>query len=85
MEEKSYDHKLSKLNDDLECTYENMYEEYTYRNIYEHRVYSDWSTIAAYLGTITETLSRTLRKSQNENITRVSGKKIFVINMHRLK
>lgn len=43
------------------------------------------STIAAYLGTITETLSRTLRRFQNDHIIRVSGKKIFVINMHQLK
>jgi len=47
LKEKSYDHKLSKLNDDFDCTYENMYEEYTYGNIYEHRVYSDWSTVVA--------------------------------------
>lgn len=43
------------------------------------------STIAAYLGTITETLSRTLRRFQNDNIIRVSGKKIFVLDMHQLK
>ncbi|MBK9097426.1 MAG: Crp/Fnr family transcriptional regulator [bacterium] len=43
------------------------------------------STIAAYLGTVTETLSRTLRKFQNENIIRVIGKKIFVIDMKRLR
>jgi hypothetical protein len=43
--EKSYDYKLSELNDDLECTYENMYKEYTHGNMYEHRVYSDWSTV----------------------------------------
>lgn len=43
------------------------------------------STIAAYLGTITETLSRTFKKLQNEGIIRVSGKKIFVTNLKRLK
>lgn len=43
------------------------------------------STIAAYLGTVTETLSRTLRRFQDENIIRVSGKKIFVVDMQRLR
>lgn len=43
------------------------------------------STIAAYLGTITETLSRTFRKLQDEGVIRVSGKKIFVTDLKRLK
>lgn len=43
------------------------------------------STIAAFLGTITETLSRTFKKLQNEGIIRVSGKKIFVTDLKRLK
>ncbi len=43
------------------------------------------STIASYLGTITETLSRSLKKLQNEGIIRVNGKKIFVSDMNRLK
>ena len=43
------------------------------------------STIAAYLGTITETLSRAFKKLQDKNIIRVNGKKIFVNNMKRLK
>lgn len=43
------------------------------------------STIASYLGTITETLSRTLRRFQNENIIRVIGKKIFVVDMKKLR
>ncbi len=43
------------------------------------------STIAAYLGTVTETLSRALRKLQNEKVIRVSGKNIFVIDFKRLK
>lgn len=43
------------------------------------------STIASYLGTITETLSRSLKKLQNENIIRVVGKKIFVTDIKRLK
>ena len=50
MKEKSYEHKLSKLNDDVDCTYENMYEEYTYGNIYEHNVHSDWSRVVASPG-----------------------------------
>ncbi len=43
------------------------------------------STIAAYLGTITETLSRAFKKLQDEEIIRVNGKKIFVKDMKRLK
>lgn len=43
------------------------------------------STIAAYLGTITETLSRAFKKLQNQGIIRVSGKNIFVKDMQRLK
>ncbi len=43
------------------------------------------STIAAYLGTITETLSRAFKKLQNEGIIRVNGKKIFVTDPKRLK
>ncbi len=41
--------------------------------------------IAAYLGTITETLSRTFKKLQNEKIIRVSGKNIFISDPQRLK
>ena len=43
------------------------------------------STIASYLGTITETLSRAFKKLQNEGVIRVSGKKIFVTDLKRLK
>lgn len=43
------------------------------------------STIASYIGTITETLSRTFKKLQDEEIIRVSGKKIFIIDLERLK
>jgi CRP/FNR family transcriptional regulator len=43
------------------------------------------ATLAAYLGTITETLSRTFKKLQDENIIRVHGKTIFVENYVRLK
>lgn len=43
------------------------------------------STLASLLGTITETLSRTFKKMQNENIIRMDGKKIFVSNLSRLK
>lgn len=43
------------------------------------------STIAAFLGTITETLSRTFKKLQNEGVIKVSGKKIFVTDLKRLK
>jgi CRP/FNR family transcriptional regulator len=43
------------------------------------------STLAGYLGTITETLSRTFKKLQNENIIEVKGKKILIIDFNRLK
>ncbi len=43
------------------------------------------ATIASLLGTITETLSRTFKKLQKENIIRVEGKKIFVTDLSRLK
>lgn len=43
------------------------------------------STLAAYLGTITETLSRTFKKLQNEGIIRMNSNKIFVTDMKRLK
>ncbi|HEX9253131.1 MAG TPA: Crp/Fnr family transcriptional regulator [Ignavibacteriaceae bacterium] len=43
------------------------------------------STIASYIGTITETLSRSFKKLQDEGIIRVNGKKIFINDMKRLK
>ncbi len=43
------------------------------------------STVATYLGTITETLSRTFKKFQDENIIVVNGKKIFVKDLNKLK
>lgn len=43
------------------------------------------STIAAFLGTITETLSRSFRKLQNVGIIMVDGKKIFIKDFARLK
>lgn len=43
------------------------------------------STIASYLGTITETLSRTFKKLQDEKIIRVKGKTIFVCDIKQLK
>jgi len=43
------------------------------------------TTIASYLGTITETLSRTFKKLQDEGVIRVSGKKIFVEDFKKLK
>ncbi len=41
--------------------------------------------IASYIGTITDTLSRLLKKLQNEKIIRVSGKSIFVLDLNKLK
>lgn len=43
------------------------------------------STIAAYLGTITETLSRSFKKLQDEKIIRVNGKTIFINDLKKLK
>ena len=43
------------------------------------------STIASYLGTITETLSRTFNKLQADEIIRMNGKKVFILNIKGLK
>jgi len=43
------------------------------------------ATIASYLGTITETLSRTFHKLEEENIIRMEGRKIFILDYDRLK
>ena len=43
------------------------------------------NAIAGYLGTITETLSRSLKKLQDDEIIRVQGKKIFINNLKKLK
>jgi len=43
------------------------------------------SVIASYIGTITETFSRTLKKMQKDEIIRVQGKKIFITNPAALK
>ncbi len=40
---------------------------------------------ASYLGTITDTLSRLLKKLQNEKIIRVDGKSIFILDLNKLK
>jgi len=42
-------------------------------------------TIAAYIGTITETLSRTLKRMQDEGIIKVNGKSIIITDYTRLK
>lgn len=41
--------------------------------------------VAAYIGTITDTLSRLLKKLQEEKIIRVSGKSIFILDLPKLK
>lgn len=41
--------------------------------------------LAAYLGTIIETLSRTFKKLQDEDIIEVEGKKILIKDMKKLK
>lgn len=43
------------------------------------------AAVAGYLGTITETLSRSLKKLQDENIIRVEGKRIFISDLPKLK
>ena len=43
------------------------------------------STIAAYLGTITETLSRTFNKMQTDGIIKMNGKKVFINNLKELQ
>ncbi len=43
------------------------------------------ATVASYIGTITETLSRTFKKFQDENIITMNGKKIFVNDLKKLK
>ena len=41
--------------------------------------------LASYLGTVIETLSRTLKKLQNEEIILVEGKKIYIKDIEKLK
>ncbi|MBZ0204185.1 MAG: Crp/Fnr family transcriptional regulator [Ignavibacteria bacterium] len=41
--------------------------------------------LAAYLGTINETLSRTFKKLQDEGIIEVEGKMIWIVDMDKLK
>jgi CRP/FNR family transcriptional regulator, dissimilatory nitrate respiration regulator len=43
------------------------------------------ATLAAFIGTITVTLSRTFKKLQDDKIIRVVGKKIFISDFDRLK
>lgn len=43
------------------------------------------ANVATYLGTITETLSRTFKKLHDENVIMVTGKKIFVKDLKKLK
>jgi CRP-like cAMP-binding protein len=43
------------------------------------------TAVAGYIGTITETLSRSLKKLQDDEIIRVQGKKVFVTNIKKLK
>lgn len=43
------------------------------------------TTLAAFIGTITATLSRTFKKLQDDKIIRVAGKKIFISDLERLK
>jgi CRP/FNR family transcriptional regulator len=42
------------------------------------------STLASYLGTITETLSRTFKKFQDQGIIRVNRKTIFISDLQKL-
>lgn len=49
------------------------------------RLAASKTAIAGYLGTITETLSRSLKKLQDEGVIRVQGKKIFINDIRKLK
>lgn len=43
------------------------------------------STVASFIGTITETFSRSLHKLQRDRVIRVKGKKIFIEDFEKLK
>lgn len=43
------------------------------------------SSLASYLGTITETLSRTFKKFQDQEILRINRKNIFILDLKKLK
>ncbi|CUS88036.1 Crp/Fnr family transcriptional regulator, partial [Candidatus Kryptonium thompsonii] len=43
------------------------------------------SMLASYLGTVIETLSRALRKLQDDGLIEVKGKKIVILNFEKLK
>ncbi|MDR3665938.1 MAG: Crp/Fnr family transcriptional regulator [Ignavibacteriaceae bacterium] len=43
------------------------------------------TNLAGYLGTITETLSRTFKKLQDENILEIKGRKIYIIDFPALR
>lgn len=43
------------------------------------------STLASYLGTITETLSRTFKRLQDDKVIRMSGKTIFIADTKKLR
>ncbi len=43
------------------------------------------TTLASYLGTVIETLSRALRKLQDDGLIEVKGRKIKILNLEKLK
>lgn len=43
------------------------------------------TTLASYLGTVIETLSRALRKLQDDGLIEVKGKKVIILNLEKLK
>lgn len=43
------------------------------------------ATLATFLGTITETLSRTIKKLADEQVIRINNKTLYITNLHRLK
>lgn len=57
----------------------------TTKNINEIRLNISKNDLASYLGTIIETLSRTLKKLQNEQVITVEGRTIIINDPDRLK
>jgi CRP/FNR family transcriptional regulator, dissimilatory nitrate respiration regulator len=43
------------------------------------------TTLASYLGTVIETLSRALRKLQDDGLIEVKGRKIKILNLEKLR
>jgi CRP/FNR family transcriptional regulator len=69
----------------LEINKEHQKEKHVHKNdTFIELVISKYD-LASHLGTITETLSRVLRKLQTEDIIEVNGKKILIKDLASLK